>query len=551
MVILKERLTRFRALGRDDRGTISVLSVITVFALTIVLGMVINAGRNVDEKVRLQNAADAAAYSGGAVVARGLNALAFSNHLEGEIFGLVAVFRAMRDMGPEKDPTTLNFEYAVLDAWDQVGQNFAASSFPKFAALGPAIQKKVPLEKELVRTFLEMGELYSKLMLPPLESILRGPVVQQGGARDPLGGVIPRFQRAVVLTTPQTAQLAAAEIARMHGNMTTTGKVSGLEKLHGRQPLTAVLWRTNATPISLGDEYDPLQRTLPTSPDGRASSSDPAYVELARCQRRRWATVTSELWIEYLLDPFYRGIPNPGPGGATSGKMSAMYWIFKIVHCGELNRLLDIEYRTTNLPHVYRVPNNAFSSATTTGFCVSDTGVYDCNCLQFGIPNAGIPGYTQLMYQNVDPKQNSQQPAYLEQMHSFVGVVYWPAMQQTSSLFFRYPLASDAMAFAQVSVFAPKSLYTQYNNAWGYYDQSGNFISYYDFAPQYWDPAAKRWYPIWDLTSQNWMAKLAPATSNNIGPILQSSLAQQFVPNVRMPNLGGMAPADLRRINTH
>src|SRR5262249_54007585 len=111
-----ERLARLRTLGRDDRGTISVLSVITVFALTIVLGMVINAGRNVDEKVRLQNAADAAAYSGGAVVARGLNALAFSNHLEGEIFGLVAVFRAMRDMGPEKDPTTLNFEYAVLDA---------------------------------------------------------------------------------------------------------------------------------------------------------------------------------------------------------------------------------------------------------------------------------------------------------------------------------------------------------------------------------------------------------------------------------------------------
>jgi hypothetical protein len=163
----------------------------------------------------------------------------------------------------------------------------------------------------------------------------------------------------------------------------------------------------------------------------------------------------------------------------------------------------------------------------------------------------GIPGYVQLMYQNVDPKQNSQQPAYLEQVHSFVGVVYWPRMQQTSSLFFRYPLSSDATAFAQVSVFVPKALYTQYNNAWGYYDQSGNFISYYDYAPQHWDPGARRWYPIWDLTSQNWMAKLAPATSDSIGPILQSSLAQQFAPNVRVPNLGGIAPVDLRRINTH
>src|SRR5260370_28415161 len=99
-----------KALHSDERGTISVLSVVTIVAVTVVLGMVINAGRQVDEKVRLQNAADAAAYSGGAVIARGLNALAFSNHLEGEIFGLVAVARTFRDMGPRKDPTTLNFE---------------------------------------------------------------------------------------------------------------------------------------------------------------------------------------------------------------------------------------------------------------------------------------------------------------------------------------------------------------------------------------------------------------------------------------------------------
>ncbi len=557
-------MTTLKALHRDERGTISILSVITIFALMIVLGMVINAGRQVDEKVRLQNAADAAAYSGGAVIARGMNALAFSNHVHSEIFGLVAFARTCRKMGPRRDPTALNFENAILDAWNQVGQNFAASSFPKFAALGPAIQKKVPLEKELVKNFLELGELYADLVLPPLEAVLRGRRIEA-------------FQHAVVLTTPQTAQLAAAEIARMHGNMTSTGKVSGLEKLHGRQPLSAILWRTNAVPVSLGIENDPLQRTLPvfnpspSSPDGQASPPDPIYVELARCQRRRWAFAASQPWMQRLLDPFYRGIPNPGPGGATSAKMSAMWWVASAFHCGELNRLLDIEYRTTNLPYVYRVPNNGFTS-NTAGFCLSETGVYDCNCLQFGNPDMGLPGYVQLMYQNVDPKQNQQQPAYLEQMHSFVGVVYWPRMQQTSSLYFRYPLASDAIAFAQVSVFVPKALYTQFNNgasagpdpsassgqnagassgSWGYYDQVGNFIPYYDFAPQYIERTTGKRYPIWDLTSQNWMVKLAPATSDNIGAILQSSLAQQFVPNVRTPSLGGIAPVDLRRINTH
>src|SRR5262249_22183589 len=91
---------RLRALPRDERGTISIMSVVTIFSLTLVLGMVINAGRQVDEKIRLQNAADAAAYSGGAVMARGLNALAFSNHLEAEVFALVAYMRAGRDAGP-------------------------------------------------------------------------------------------------------------------------------------------------------------------------------------------------------------------------------------------------------------------------------------------------------------------------------------------------------------------------------------------------------------------------------------------------------------------
>ncbi|MGE5192085.1 MAG: pilus assembly protein TadG-related protein, partial [Deltaproteobacteria bacterium] len=327
---LRGPLQQLRALSRDERGTISILSVITIFVLTFILGMVINAGREVDEKIRLQNAADAAAYSGGAVIARGLNALAFSNHVEAEVFALVAYLRAGRDAGPGKDPTTLNFENSILDAWDKVGGIFAKSSFPKFAAAGPAIQKKVPLEKDIVKKFLTMTELQSKLILGPLESILRGPNVSPGATPDPLGGVIPRFQRAVVLTTPQAAQLAASEIARLHGSMTTTGKLSGLEKLHGRQPLIAILWRTNVMPVNQGNEPDPRQRTLPvfdpspTGPDASATTTD--YLELARCQRRRWAQYQVELWNRYLLAPFFRGIPNPGPGGATSAKMSALYW---------------------------------------------------------------------------------------------------------------------------------------------------------------------------------------------------------------------------------
>ena len=74
--ITRRLARRVGALPRDERGTISILSVITIFVLAVVLGMVVNAGRQVDEKVRMQNAADAATYSGAVVVARGYNALA-------------------------------------------------------------------------------------------------------------------------------------------------------------------------------------------------------------------------------------------------------------------------------------------------------------------------------------------------------------------------------------------------------------------------------------------------------------------------------------------
>ena len=574
---------RIRGLARDERGTISILSVITICVLAVVLGMVINAGRQVDEKVRMQNAADAATYSGGVAVARGLNALAFANHVEAEVFALTAYWRAGRDAGPQKDPTTLTMINDFLDAWNTVGAAFANSAFPKFAAVGPAIQQKVILERAIVKDFLQMTEMQSALVLPVFESILRGPNAQAGGMPDPLGGAIPRFQRSVVLTTPQAAQAVASEIARMHGNMSATqGTPSGLEKQHGGQPLTAVLWRTNGTPISLGNEQDPLQRTLPVfdpnpyGPDAAAYSQD--YFELARCQRRSWAQNTLAIWNQYLLDPFYRGIPylnpfppyNVLPGGASAAKASALYSVWSIYTCGQLNKLLDVDYRGTNLPFVYRMAGPPFNSSAQCQTCQTKVpDVYDCRCME-GYRNLQAqtpPGYMQYVFQNLDPLQNTQQPSNLELYHFFVGVVYWPRMQQTSPLFFRYPMSMDSMAYAQTSVFVPRARYilpspystvpwlhpTVQDPTIGQWLYANN----YDNWPQYWDPWASihpvnlQWIPRWDVGNQNWMAKLVPATSDSVPMILQSSMAQQFTPNVRVPNLGGISASDLRKINTH
>ncbi len=46
----------------------SIVSVFAVLFLAMLLGMVMNVGRHVDGKLRMQNAADSAAYSGGVVL---------------------------------------------------------------------------------------------------------------------------------------------------------------------------------------------------------------------------------------------------------------------------------------------------------------------------------------------------------------------------------------------------------------------------------------------------------------------------------------------------
>jgi len=74
---------RARGLHGDDRGSISIVSVFAVLFLAMLLGMVMNVGRHVDGKLRMQNAADSAAYSGGVVLARGMNTVTFTNGSEG------------------------------------------------------------------------------------------------------------------------------------------------------------------------------------------------------------------------------------------------------------------------------------------------------------------------------------------------------------------------------------------------------------------------------------------------------------------------------------
>ncbi|MDZ7617908.1 MAG: Tad domain-containing protein, partial [Patescibacteria group bacterium] len=243
-------------LHRDQRGTISVLTVFAAIILTMLLGMVMNVGRHADGKVRMQNAADAAAYTGGAVLARGMNCLAFTNHLLSDVFALTAFLREARDRNAEQ------FTPGILDAWDEIGPIFARSPFPKFALLGPAITAKTPLERDLVVTYGDWGAAVSENMLPLFEEILDAEL-------------IPQYQRAVVAVFPEIAQAAALEAARLHG-----------QPNRGRGDMLACLWRTTGQPVGTAELFDP---TLPVLDPVAYAAVDPQRLDDARDQRNQLA----------------------------------------------------------------------------------------------------------------------------------------------------------------------------------------------------------------------------------------------------------------------
>lgn len=238
---------RLAGLHGDERGTISILTVATIIGLMMLMGMVLNAARHYDDKVKMQNAADAATYSGGVVLARGMNAISFSNHLLCDVFALTAFMRESRDRNAEA------LVPEILDAWAKIGPIFQRSEFPKFGRLGSAISAKVPLEREAVRSYGEMSALTAQFVLPVFEYVLQE-------------RLIPEFQRSVVRTLPNVSQQATTEVARRHGIR------------QPKRPQVGILWRTMGQPVGFPDEMDPNIRTLPAvdpSPGSGAGQNDP------------------------------------------------------------------------------------------------------------------------------------------------------------------------------------------------------------------------------------------------------------------------------------
>ena len=518
-------------LHRDERGVISVASLLAIFLFTVLLAMVTNVARHADDKLRMQNAADAAAQTGGVVLARGMNSVAFTNHLLCEVFALTAYMREAA-RGPQGSAALVP---EILAEWERTGQVFethaAGADFQKFERLGRAIRQKAPREQGVVDGWIRMSREHARLTLPVLEHILAGPGQSTSGPvpaanADPLGGYIPRFQRAVVQQGPFAAHLAANEIARRHGQR-TAGQ-------HRGRPLESRLWRTDVQIVGTANEADPFTRTLPlvdpspmpAAPDHpypqlpvpyadqlngsqrqRLAQQGGTFLALARIQREDVATHYLADWIRVWMGRYFSHVGQRD--GSRTAKMSNLINLWRSATCEHLHRLLDEEYPLTNLPHVIRDQ-----------------------------PPAVVPSQS-------NPTTAAQVNDVLDREYTFVAVAYWPHLRETFPGLFRNLLErdgnSDALTFAQATLYLPEP---RLRRPW--------LVPSRDFFGDIngWHVHRDNWPTHWDAFNQNWMTKLVPARSPGVLPILQANPGGSLA-GFRPPRLGGITMDEINRVNMH
>ncbi len=90
-------IDRFRSFHRDDSAQIAFIMVFGAVAFVALLGLVVTTGDQASLKIRTQNAADAAAFSGGAWIARGLNLTSALNVMQTQLVGGAILLNAFSD----------------------------------------------------------------------------------------------------------------------------------------------------------------------------------------------------------------------------------------------------------------------------------------------------------------------------------------------------------------------------------------------------------------------------------------------------------------------
>lgn len=489
------RLKRFSSmLHRDQGGSISLASVFALILLAFLLGLIMNTTRQADHRIKLQNAADAAALSGGNVMSRALNTVAFTNHLTSDVLALTAFFREASE-GKSRD-----LALEALDHWSRIAPHLESSEFPKFAQLGSEIPRKVSVETRMVETYLLWAQTMSQSMLPVLESILQEEAIRQ-------------FQHALLDNTPRIVQTAVDEIVNRHAQSWPTPR-----------RMRAVLWRVWGEPVNGPNEL--VLRTIPIVDPLFDPTVDPnAEIRQAREVRDELAHRYLDEWNDESLRAFDR-----------YGKMSCFAQIWRSITCGELQTLLD-ENATRNLP--VRLRN--FSEGAVVGIDPIERDY----AYVLVVYADSINDRVATIFRN---PSTTDQIAFA-QVQVFVrsprlrAASIWHAFEQSFQFYDETHLGGMPRDFA----FDPP---LQAANRSARVEHAFYHELHDEYSAWLWSVRREREHS-WDSFSQNWQAQLVPATTGQLPLILSTPPALSGWSEVNPPNLMTMTSDDMQRLTQH
>ena len=484
---------RLGRLHGDQRGTISIVTLLVLLVFTMLLVMITNVGRHADDKLKMQNAADSAAVTGGVMLARGLNGLAHTNHLLCEVFAITAYLREGQQRNAEAQVPE------ILQAWGLAGGDLLQAGFAKFPPAGQAVVQRIPFEQRAVTAFGDEHAAAAAHFLPIFESVLEYEL-------------IPEYQRTLVETVPHLAVSAARETVRRHARPTNPARRDPSNpdlvsrSLQPGDVPACVLFRSNTQAIGEASEAHPLLRTVPaidpspTGSDFGAAGHGQEYFEDAVKQRSDLANHYLELWNNQKLELFDR-----------DARMSRFGDLWRIATRGQLDRLLIREYPLNNLPFQMRRMID---------------GTHPSRMKQ--MQSSG--GWRQVNL-------------HLNRDYHLLAVVYRRHIEEMGPGLFENPLSefSDAQSFAQLQVYLPEPRYVRVNGSWVRWvpirDPETREIT--GWRPI---PYRENWPQRWDLMSQNWTTRIMPASL----PELQQILARS--PSGLDPRAGTLRSGPFSRI---
>jgi len=463
---------RLGRLHGDQRGTISIVTLLVLFVFSMLLIMITNVGRHSDDKLKMQNAADSAAMTGGVMLARGLNGLTHTNHLLCEVFAITAYLREGKERNAEQQVP------GILQAWALAGADLLKAEFEPFPRAGRAVIERIPFELDAVTAFGDEQAAAADHFLPIFEYVLDYEL-------------IPEYQRTLVRAVPQLASAAARASVKRHAQ---PANLSQREPQAGDTPV-CVLFRSNTQAIGEISEEHPLVRTVPAidpSPNGSdlgAARYGTEYFDTAVDQRESLANHYLELWNNPKLRLF-----------DEDARMSRFAELWRIAVRGQLDRLLQQDYPLTNLPFQIRRMNGGTD------------------------PKRMKEMQTQGGWRQVN--------MHLDRDYHLLAVVYRKHLDEMGPGLFENPLAnnSDTQSFAQLQIYLPEPRCVKVNDKWW---GLGPRLTDRETGLPIIDPITgeplrekvpfkENWPTGWDLISQNWTTRIMPASL----PALQQILAR-------------------------